>query len=100
MSTVGPPEGRPREHGAQSASSRVLLRWLGVGAAGFVLVPWYALPDSVLRIGWLADYLGRDNAPALVQALRFGRGWLWPIGVLLLPGLALVSPRLPRRARP
>ncbi|HEX6136362.1 MAG TPA: iron ABC transporter permease [Casimicrobiaceae bacterium] len=81
-----------------SRSQRMLLGWLALGAGGFLLAPWYALPDTILGVAWLADYLGSDGAPALVQALRFGRGWLWPIGLLLLLAVALLVPRWPRRA--
>ena len=63
----------------------VTLVWLAVGAAGFALLPWYMLQDSVLSLGWLRDFASRDNAPALLQAALHGRWWLWPIGALLRP---------------
>ena len=34
---------------------RALLAWLVVGAAGFLVLPWYALQDSVLGVAWLRD---------------------------------------------
>ena len=58
--------------------------WLAVGAAGFLLVPWYALQDSVFA----ADLDSRTSrtkeaAPAWLQACAHGRAWLWPLGALL-----------------
>ena len=78
---------------------RALLAWLAVGAAGFLVVPWYALQDSVLGIAWLRDWAGNDNAPALLQAMRHGRTWLLPIGLLLVAGGTLLAPGIGRRAR-
>jgi iron(III) transport system permease protein len=77
---------------------RALLGWLIVGAAGFLLMPWYALQDSVLSVGWLADWTGPDNAPALLQVLRHGRPWLLPPGLLLLAGAVLWALGLEHRA--
>ena len=76
-----------------SRSRRLAVGWLALGAIGFLLAPWYALQDSVLGVTWLADYLGKDNAPALTQALRHGREWLLPIGALLAAGVAIVVRR-------
>src|SRR4051794_35964921 len=78
---------------------RLLLGWLLAGAAGFLLVPWYMLQDSVLTLGWLRDFLGKDSAPALVQSVRHGRWWLLPIGLLLALGFAALAPGMPRRRR-
>jgi iron(III) transport system permease protein len=66
--------------------ARAVLAWLAAGAAGFVALPWFMLPDSVLSAGWLRAFASRDNAPALLQAALHGRTWLWPIGVALLVG--------------
>jgi iron(III) transport system permease protein len=56
--------------------------WLAVGCIGFVLVPWYGLEDGILRTP-VSDYLRSDAAPGLLQALNFGRWWLWPLAVAL-----------------
>ena len=76
---------------------RALLAWLIVGAVGFVLVPWYALQDTVLGVAWLRDWANIENAPAMLQAFRFGRLWLVPPGALLVAGFALLVPGLDRR---
>ena len=52
---------------------RLAIGWLALGIAAFALAPWYALPDGVLHIGWLAHYFGKDNAPGVVQAIHHGR---------------------------
>jgi iron(III) transport system permease protein len=61
---------------------RALAAWLAGGAAGFLVAPWYALPDSVLSLGWLANWGAQGNAPALLQVLRYDRAALAPIAFL------------------
>ena len=78
---------------------RALLAWLIVGAAGFLLFPWYALQDTVLSVAWLRDWAGNENAPAIIQATSHGRRWLLPLGILLIAGSALLAPGLGRRSR-
>ena len=56
-----------------TARRRAVAFWLAVGGAGFLLLPWYAVPGSVLGTAWLVDWTGRDHAPALWQAVRHGR---------------------------
>jgi len=80
---------------------RALLAWSALGIAGFALVPWYALPDNVFALGWIAQPTSKDNASALVQALLHQRAWLLPIGVLLIvAAVAAIAPMASRtRAR-
>jgi iron(III) transport system permease protein len=55
------------------------LTWPGIGAIGFVLLPWYAIEGGVFGARWLALYpTGDAAAPALFQAVLHGRPWLWP----------------------
>ena len=77
---------------------RQALGWLAVGTLGFLAVPWYALPDSVLGTAWLRDYSGEANAPALIQVVAYGRSWLVPLALLLAAGFG--SALVPTRARP
>jgi iron(III) transport system permease protein len=67
-------------------ASRLAQGWLGVGAFGFIAVPWYALKDSVLGNAWLRDFAAKENAPALLQVGAYGRGWLAPLAVLVIAG--------------
>ena len=75
-----------------TADTRAIAAWLALGAAGFALLPWYMLQDSVLSTAWLRTFASRDNAPALLQAALHGRGWLWPIGIALLAGASALVP--------
>ncbi len=78
---------------------RLILAWLAAGLGGYLLLPWYILQDGVLGVAWMRDWLGRDNASAVVQAVRHGRPWLAPIGLLLLAGFAGLVRAWPRRMR-
>ncbi len=82
-----------------SPERKAIAAWLALGAAGFLFIPWYALQDSILSAAWLREVSSKDNAPAIVQALAHGRLWLLPIGVAVLAGSALLSPRLDRAMR-
>ena len=82
-----------------SAERKAIAFWLAVGAAGFVLVPWYASEASSFSTTWLRELATSAGAPALLQALAYDRVWLLPLGALLVCGLALLAPRLDRVAR-
>jgi len=76
-------------------TSRLRSLWslVALGAAGFALVPWYSLQDSVFSPAWIPQFASRDNASALLQAVLHGKPWLWPVGVLLagLAGVLLLA---------
>jgi iron(III) transport system permease protein len=59
-------------------------RWLALGGAGAFLLPWYALPDSILGAAWLRGWTSKDNAPAILQVLLHSRWWLAPVVVALV----------------
>ena len=82
-----------------NARNRAVAGWLAVGAIGFVAVPWYMLEASLLSSAWLTNFNDATNAPALLQAAKHGRTWLWPVGALLLAGCALLTPGLDRNLR-
>ena len=64
---------------------RNVLAWAAVGAAAFLVLPWYAIEDGVFTVTWLARYPGDPAvAPAVVQALVHHRLWLLPAGLLSL----------------
>jgi len=78
---------------------RAALAWLAVGAAGYLVVPWYASSgDGRVAYGWLRRFLEGDAGSALVQILRDGRMWLVPLGLLLTIATLLVARE--RTARP
>jgi iron(III) transport system permease protein len=73
--------------------------WLAVGAAGLLLVPWYALQGSVFALGWVPQVATKEAAPALLQVFLHGKWWLAPLGALLGAGTALAvlaTDRTPR----
>ncbi len=78
---------------------RAIAFWLAVGGTGFLLVPWYSLQDSVFGLGWLAHFGSKEAAPAWLQVLRHGRGWLLPLGALLGLAALLLLPGVARRLR-
>ncbi len=78
---------------------RAIAFWLALGAAGFLLVPWYALPDGILAFSWVRQFATRESAPAWVQIAAHGRIWLAPLGLLLGAGTALLAPGLARPLR-
>ncbi|MBM3569303.1 MAG: iron ABC transporter permease [Alphaproteobacteria bacterium] len=53
--------------------------WLGLVALGLLVLPWYALQDGVWGLAWVGAWSGSDAAPALLQAMRHGKPWLWPL---------------------
>jgi iron(III) transport system permease protein len=79
--------------------ARTVLAWLAVGVAGYALLPWYMLQDSVLSLAWLESPATKEHAPALLQAAAHGRSWLWPIGALLALTLLAARRGMHRRAR-
>ncbi len=59
------------------------------------MLPWYGLDrEGLLSVDWLASFPDARSAPALLQALIYGKGWLLLIGgALVLPLAALAVPR-------
>jgi iron(III) transport system permease protein len=82
----------------RSANTAVWL-WLGLGVAGYLLLPWYALQDDGNGLTAIARvFAGEDGANGFMQAARYGRVWLW-FGVLGLGVAALGALRGPDRAQ-
>jgi len=73
---------------------RVLWGWLGLGAAAFVLLPWYFPQNLTLWQALPGIFGGAETASGLVQALRHGRPWLWSglIGLALCAAAGWVRP--------
>ncbi|MEO6565447.1 MAG: iron ABC transporter permease [Casimicrobiaceae bacterium] len=78
---------------------RALAGWLLCGAVGFLLLPWYALQDSVLGFAWLRQWNSIEHAPAWLQILLHGRAWLLPPGLLILAAAGLLASSLAPRMR-
>ena len=61
----------------QARAQRVLLAWLALGVAAFVLLPWYFPQNQTLLRALPGIFGGSETASGLVQALQHGRPWLW-----------------------
>lgn len=74
-------------HGVSTAPGTVLtvqrrwnppLIWLLAGTVAYALLPWFALPD---QFRWSSGpgqlFTQQDCATGVLQAVRFGRWWLW-----------------------
>jgi iron(III) transport system permease protein len=73
-----------------SRQDRNLVTLLIAAAVGLFLLPWYAIETGFWSFGWLAGFPDAASAPAVMQALAFERGWLWPLFLALampLPAL-------------
>ncbi|UGX86639.1 ABC transporter permease [Phyllobacterium meliloti] len=69
-------------------SDRRLNIALGIGLAGFALVPWYRIESGFYGFGWLGNFpSGPAEAPGLVQMAYHGRWTLIIIAVLFALGL-------------
>ncbi|APF36536.1 ABC-type Fe3+ transport system, permease component [Chelatococcus sambhunathii] len=63
---------------------------LGLGLAGFVLLPWYRIDEGFYAFRWPAQFpFGAEEAPALVQMAAQGRWWLAVVAALLLAAAAV-----------
>jgi len=74
----------------------------GMGALGFLAVPWYRVEDGFYDFGWLSGFLSNaESAPGVMQIFAEGHVWLLPLLVLFLCGAAarFVIRDLPKRGR-
>ena len=77
--------------------NKALVLWLGVGFAGFLLFPWYAIQDTAWYYVLPEILAGSETANGLVQALANGRYWLL-LGALGL-GIAAIGLTYPAGRR-
>ena len=75
------------------------LLWLFAGLFAYVGLPWFAVPD---QFSWTRDlgqiFTQQESATGVLEALRFGRWWLWgPLFGLLIAaaGVLRASGRKP-----
>jgi len=74
-------------------SRRIVLGWVLLGLAAFVLLPWYFPQNLTLWTSLPGVFGSADTASGLVQALAHGKPWLW-CGAAGL-AVALAAWRLP-----
>jgi iron(III) transport system permease protein len=73
---------------------RVVVGWAAAGVIAYVFLPWYAIEDGLLSLGWLSGYpTGRTGGSALAQALVHGRVSLLPVALCLLAPLIVPTAR-------
>ena len=85
-----------RPSAAMTDTRRAERFWLAVGAVGFLLVPWYALQDSVFGLGWIPQFATKEAAPALLQVLAARQGLARPARPRPRAGAALAVAALSR----
>lgn len=82
------------------AVNRPLWLWLCIGVLGYLALPWYAQQDTngLLAVGQV--FSSEQAANGLMQAVAFGRPWLW-LGLigLAVAGAASLMPAGPSHAR-
>lgn len=77
---------------------QTILLWLGIGLAGFCLVPWHMTDSGIASFDWVRDEVAQTG---LMLVLTGGHWWLAPVGLALVSLLAvqvLISAPV-RRAR-
>ncbi len=79
--------GSPRAHAAA---------WLALGAAGFVLLPWYWPQDVGVLAAMRGVFGGNATASGLIQAALHGRPWLWLAAIALALGAGSLGVRSAR----
>ena len=63
-------------------------KWAGVGWAGFLLLPWFAIEDGFWSFAWLNDYpFGALSAPAVLHVFKYGQMHLAPVALFLVAPL-------------
>ena len=67
---------------------RSVAGWIAAAAAGLLLLPWYAV-EGFWGFAWLARLSDAVQAPALLQALVHGKGWLLLLFVPLVAAVAV-----------
>lgn len=71
--------------------NRTTVLWLAVGWVGFTLLPWHAIDGGFWSFVWLDGFpFDKEFAPAIVQIPAHDRWWLIPVGLALLPPLAVL----------
>ena len=70
-SVIGAPRARA------SNANAAIWWWIAIAIAGYLVLPWYALQDANGLTAIPQVFGGEDKANGLMQALAYGRVWLW-----------------------
>ncbi|KZL13127.1 iron ABC transporter permease [Pseudovibrio sp. Ad26] len=61
---------------------KTIALWFAAGIVGFCIFPWYSVESGFWSFRWLfSEFLSEDAAPALFQALLYGRWWFVPLAL-------------------
>ena len=80
------------------SANTAIWTWFGIGLAGYVLFPWYALQDGNGLLAISGVFGAAETANGLMQAASYGRVWLW-IGLAGLLVTAIAASRTPGKAQ-
>lgn len=71
----------------------VLIFWIVIGWAGFIILPWYAVEDGFFSFEWLFDGypFDTDYAPAVFLVAQAEKLWLAPLFLPLVGALFAVG---------
>jgi iron(III) transport system permease protein len=64
---------------ARLRARRAIVGWWLLGVLASTLLPWYLSADKSLLQSMQGVWGDADGASAFVQALVFGKSWLWPL---------------------
>src|SRR5207244_3007006 len=70
----------------------------GLGLAGYLLFPWYALQDGNGLLAMSGVFGAAETANGVMQATSYGRVWLW-LGLAGLVVAGFAATRTPGKAQ-
>ncbi len=82
----------------QSSPNKAIWAWLALGVLAYLVLPWYAIQDANGLLSVAQVFSSEQAGNGVMQALRYGRSWLW-IGALPLLLVAIGAGMKPGRAQ-
>ena len=81
-----------------NSPTKAIWVWLALGVLAYLVLPWYAIQDAngLLSIGQV--FSNEQAGNGVMQALRYGRSWLW-LGLVALLLAAVAARMQPSRAQ-
>ena len=81
-----------------NSPTKAIWVWLALGVLAYLVLPWYAIQDAngLLSIGQV--FSNEQAGNGVLQALRYGRSWLW-LGLVALLLAAVAARMQPSRAQ-
>ncbi len=82
----------------QSSPNKAIWAWLALGVLAYLVLPWYAIQDANGLLSVPQVFSNEQAGNGVLQALRYGRSWLW-VGVVALLLAAIGARMKPGRAQ-